>query len=140
MTRGVAAKAARGLGVVLLSAVAVGISTPPASADSDTTAPTAPSVAGTVHDIRCTGLRFVHWRADSIDNIDARTDIRYRFFDTDGKPITFPTWGTDLPGDSVQMDSWSRGFDPAIVPVTVRAVDQAGNLSAPTSVTNEGRV
>jgi hypothetical protein len=117
---------------VAVSLAALAVAAPAASAGVDTRAPSAPTDTFLVVDYLCTGALFAHWR-NSYDDVDSPTQIRYRFYDADGKALRFEYWGTDVPGD-VQGDrtaigeTW-MGMLPSVR--TMRAVDRAGNLSAP---------
>jgi hypothetical protein len=113
---------------------AMAIAAPSAAAAADTTAPSAPTEAGTYFDFRCTERQFVHW-LPSTDNVDSLTDLRYRFYDAAGQVISRAAT-TDFQSDPYGGISY---IDLPRVPVTVRAVDRAGNLSAPAPVVNEGR-
>jgi hypothetical protein len=134
----VAVKNSRRTGVgatVAVSLAAMAVAAPSASAQPDTTAPSAPTDTYLEFDYLCTGAYFAHWR-NSHDNVDSPTQIRYRFYDADGRVLTFDPWGADVPGDpeadgSGIGETW-MGMLPSVR--TMRAVDRAGNLSAPAPV------
>jgi hypothetical protein len=117
--------------LVVVSAIAVLAA--PASA-ADRTPPTPPTDVYLVFDSLCTGAHYVHWRS-STDDVDAPTDLRYRFYDGDGEALVFNHWGRDVPADPQRDETWF-GMFPSVR--TMRAVDRAGNLSAPVAVALAG--
>jgi opacity protein-like surface antigen len=108
----------------------------PAAAAADTTPPTPPTDAYLVFDSLCTGAHYAHWR-NSTDNVDSPTQLRYRFYDGDGEALEFAHWGRDVPGDPQANGSGIGGTWFGMFPSVrmMRAVDRAGNLSAPVAVT-----
>jgi hypothetical protein len=109
--------------------VAMAIAVPSEAAAADTTPPSAPTNATWFWD-NCYGF-FANWRS-STDNVDGPADLRYRFY-RDGRLVTvFSNGGGTEAQGSASGDNWAlveRGPD------TVRAVDRAGNVSAPAAVT-----
>jgi DNA-binding beta-propeller fold protein YncE len=101
---------------------------PSASAAADTTPPSAPTNA-TWQFEDCFLMFYATWRP-STDNVDGPADLKYRFY-RDGRPMTvlYPG-GTEVQG-------WASGENWASfhqAPDAVRAVDRAGNVSAPATV------
>jgi hypothetical protein len=122
----------RGVGVVAASTLAAMALGAPAASAADTTPPSAPSDTYLEIDYLCTGALFAHWR-NANDNVDSPTQLRYRFYDANGRALRFEVWGTDVPGDpqgngSGIGETWMAMFSEVR---TMRAVDRAGNLSAP---------
>ena len=120
---------------ILVTAAAVaallGAGTPSAVAAADTTPPSAPTETYYHWDFQCTGVHFAWWRP-STDNVDSRADLRYRFYDAEGRLLRAGDQSefSSNPGtDGRYTDGTWAGFLTA--PRTVRAVDRAGNLSAP---------
>jgi hypothetical protein len=106
---------------------ALAIAAPSASAAGDTTPPTAPTGVTAEYD-NCYGF-FVRWHSPT-DNVDSPADLRYRFYDRDGRLL----WGWDGTTDFAADPSGETTILIGIQrPATARAVDRAGNLSAPTS-------
>jgi hypothetical protein len=112
---------------------AMAIVVPSASAAADTTPPSAPSNAWRGYDDCFMGF-YVNWR-NSTDNVDGPADLRYRFY-RDGQLLT-TAYGnvTDVPGTEIDYNWAAFG---AKVPDTIRAVDRAGNVSAPAPVIATG--
>jgi hypothetical protein len=107
---------------------ALAIAAPSASAAGDTTPPTAPTNVTREFD-NCFGF-FVRWHS-STDNVDSPADLRYRFYDRDGRLL----WGWDGTTDFAADPSGETiNLIGIQAPSTARAVDRAGNLSAPASV------
>ena len=121
--------------VIASAALAVSAVAASPAAAADTTAPSPPTDAYLVFDSLCTGAYYAHWR-NSTDNVDSPTQLRYRFYDGDGEALEFAHWGRDVPGDPQANGSGSGetwfGMFPSVR--TMRAVDRAGNLSAPVAV------
>jgi hypothetical protein len=114
---------ARAAAALALAVTAIGA--PSASAAADTTPPSAPTDVTAFLD-NCFGSFIVQWQASS-DNVDAAADLRYRFYDRDGRLMTGFEGATEYDGDPTAMLSPQR-------PHTARAVDRAGNVSTPAVV------
>jgi hypothetical protein len=106
---------------------------PSASAAADTTPPSAPSNATWEYE-DCFLMFYTTWRP-STDNVDGPADLRYRFY-RDGQLMTvlYNGSGTEVQGIA-SGQNWGS-FHRA--PDTVRAVDRAGNVSAPAAVIAKG--
>jgi hypothetical protein len=120
---------------MLVAALAVSAVAASPAAAADTSPPRPPTDVYIVYDSLCTGAHYVHWR-NATDDVDSPTQLRYRFYDGDGEVLEFAHWGRDVPG-SPQADGSGVGetwFGMFPTVRTMRAVDRAGNLSAPVAV------
>jgi hypothetical protein len=107
---------------------AIAFAVPSASAATDTTPPSAPSNATSEYD-SCFLVFWSFWQP-STDNVDGPADLRYRLY-RDGQLLgALYNVGTEVRAYG-SGDVWAA-FDRA--PDTVRAVDRAGNVSAPAVV------
>jgi hypothetical protein len=119
--------------VIASAAVAVsGIAASPAAAAADTTPPSLPPEAFYHWDFQCTGVHFAWWRP-STDNVDSRAQLRYRFYDAQGRLLSGAGGTSEFQTDPGTDGQYSGGTWTGFLsaPQTVRAVDRAGNLSAP---------
>jgi hypothetical protein len=111
---------------------AMAIVVPSASAAADTTPPSAPSDVKWEYE-DCFLMFYVTWQP-STDNVDGPADLKYRFY-RDGRLMTASYGrGTDVQGSA--SSNWASFAEGA--PNTVRAVDRAGNVSAPAPVIATG--
>jgi hypothetical protein len=123
---------ARRISVTAAAVVAMAVAVvPSAAAAADTTPPSVPRETYYHWDFQCTGVHFAWWRP-STDNVDSRAELRYRFYDAEGRLLRMgeqSEFQSDPGTDGRHTNGTWVGFLTA--PRTVRAVDRAGNLSAP---------
>jgi hypothetical protein len=119
--------------VGIVAIVATAVVAPSAALATDTTPPREPSPASLALD-PSTYRMSLHWRVP-VDNVDAPEDLRYRVFDCGGRPLDFngTRAGTDFAPTATDGASarLARRYTGGPGPVTIAAVDRAGNVSEP---------